>query len=277
MSVALFKPNVWSANLQVALRNNLVSENFVNHDYQGIVMGAGSVKINTLGDINIQDYDGNTINYDELSTTEDTMNIDRQKFFGFKVDDVDKAQVANSGELMTKAMSNAAYGLANTRDANNFKTIVDGAGVTIGSAEAPNNVTNATEAKALLLKLNAEADEAKVPQDGRVVGFGPKFKALLLADPYISLASPTANDALKKGYIGTLYGLELYNTNNLPKDGDNEYVVLSHKRFTTEASQIEHIEALRDPNSFKDIVRGLDVSGAKVVIPQGVIKAVVKY
>ena len=35
MSVALFKPAVWSANLLVALRNNLVSENFVNHDYQG--------------------------------------------------------------------------------------------------------------------------------------------------------------------------------------------------------------------------------------------------
>ena len=232
MSVLTFKPNVWVANLIVSLRKSLVSENFVNHDYQGVVMGAGSVKINTLGDITVKDYDGNEISYDELTTTEQTMNIDRQKFFGFKVDDVDAVQVANGGELMVKAMSNAAYSLANTRDAKNFETLAEGAGVVIGS-DAPLAVTTPTEAKAVLVKLNAEADKANVPKDGRRVAIGPEFYAQLLADPYLGLAQPTAEDVIKAGYIGKLFGLEIYNTNNLPKDGDNNVVILSHQRVMT--------------------------------------------
>lgn len=277
MSVALFKPAVWSANLLVALRNNLVSENFVNHDYQGEVMGAGSVKINTLGDITVKDYDGSDIEYEELSTTDQTLLIDRQKMFGFGVKDVDKAQVANGGELMIKAMSNSAYKLADTRDASNFAILVEGAGVEVSTTGAPLTVTTPTEAKAVLVKLVAAADKAKVPKDGRKVAIGPEFHAQLLADPYLGLAQPTAEDVLKAGYVGKLFGLEIYNTNNLPKADGGEYVVLSHPSFMTEASQIEHIEALRDTKNFQDLVRGLDVSGAKVIRPQGVIKAVVKY
>lgn len=278
MSVTSFIPQLWSAKLKTQLRNKLVSEKFVNHDYVGTVIGFGSVKINTLSPITVKDYDGNAIEYDDLNTTEETLLIDRKKTFGFKVDDLDYVQTANGGALMNSAVEDGAYSIADARDKANFKTLVDGAGVEIGTAGAPNNVTTAAEAKALLLKLRAAADKAKVPQEGRVVAVGPDFYNLLLNDPYITLAKATTDGVVLEAYLGRLFGLDLYNTNNLPKDeSGNDYVVLSHPKFMVEASQIEKIEALRDINAFKDIVRGLDVSGAKVIRPEGVIKAVVKY
>ena len=279
MSVNTFKRNVWAAHLLTELQKNLVSQAFVNHNYEGLVPGAKSVTINTLGDIAINDYDGSDIVFEELSTTDQTLLLDYQKDFAFEVKDVDKAQVANSGELMTQAMKKAAYKLGDDRDAKNFSTLVEGAGVTIGSVDEPIKVTTSAEAKALLLKLREAATKANVPKNGRRVAVSPEFQTALLSDTTLQMATPTADDVLKVGYLGTLFGLEIYETNNMPRDtvNDLDYAVLSHPDFMTEASQIDEMEAGRREANFSDYVKGLQVSGRKVTVPQGVIKAVVSF
>lgn len=279
MSINTFKRNVWAAHLLTELQKNLVSQAFVNHNYEGLVPGAKSVTINTLGKVTVKDYDGSDIVFEELSTADQTLLLDYQKYFGFEVKDVDAAQVANSGELMTKAMQSSAYELADDRDTKNFSTLVEGAGVTIGSVAEPIKVTNSAEAKALLLKLREAATKANVPKNGRRVAVSPEFQTALLSDTTLQMATPTADDVIKVGYLGTLFGMEIYETNNMPRDtvNDLDYAVLSHPDFMTEASQIDEMEAGRREANFSDYVKGLQVSGRKVTVPQGVIRAIVSF
>lgn len=288
MSVASFKPVVWSALLLTALKKNLVGENFINHNYEGEVVGAGSVKINSIGAIQVGTYDGTPITYEDLSTTDQTLLIDRQKYWAFQVDDVDKAQVCNSSELMTRAMSEAAYALANDADTNTFKTLVAGAGGKINTVTSnvvqviP--VTTSDAAKNVLLELNRVADEKNIPSDGRVVAVTPAFKAKLLADKYLGLNPAVGADLVRAGYIGELYGLRLFVTNNIEtKTSDASYsenctfAILAHPMGTTEAAQVDKVEALRSGDSFKDLVRGLYVSGIKVTMPDTIVTAAITF
>ena len=72
MSINNFKPEIWSAELLMALRNSLVyaQPQLVNRNYEGEISSRGqSVHITTIGDPTIFDYDsGDTINYEDVET-----------------------------------------------------------------------------------------------------------------------------------------------------------------------------------------------------------------
>ena len=53
MAITNFIRTIWDAELKQALSKKLVSQYFVNHNYEGAIMGAGSVKINQLADVNV--------------------------------------------------------------------------------------------------------------------------------------------------------------------------------------------------------------------------------
>ena len=280
MAVTSFIPTVWYSQLLRSLKPRLVGEAFVNHDVEGEVMYGGSVKINRIGNVTLKDYTGANIVYDDMSTTAETLNIDHKKYAAVQLDDVDAVQSRDGGQLMTKYTEEMARQIAEDLDAATFAEIA-GAAVaanTIGDDTTPIQLATAADAKALLLKLKTKADKANVPVDGRRLACGPDFENLLLSDPYINLAPPTTQDSLKAGYIGKLYGIEIYSTNNIGQtEGNNDQIVLSHPLFTTEINQIQNMEALRLQTSFKDAVRCLSVSGRKTVMPEGVAKAVVSY
>ena len=46
---------------------------------------------------------------------------------------------------------------------------------------------------------------------------------------------------------------------------------------TTEAAQVDKVEALRSGDSFKDLVRGLYVSGIKVIMPDTIVTAAITF
>ena len=284
MAVSSFIPTIWTAALLKVLPTRLVSQWGVNHDYQGDVLIGGSVKINDLGDITVGDYNpSGTITYQDLSTTAQTLNIDSSKYWGFKVDDVDARQAA--GNLIIPAMERAADKLARTIDGLNFATMSSGVatanviGGDGGSGEAdPVTVTTVAQAKKLLLDMKTVADKNDVPDDGRVFYCTPEFENLLLGDTTLNMSPATATDTLKAGYVGRLYGIDIFRSNNLPMTtGSNNIAILTHSIATTEAYQIDKTEALRSENSFKDLVRGLYVSGRKVIRPTCIVKGIVTY
>ena len=280
MAVTSFIPTVWYSQLLRSLKPRLVGEAFVNHDVEGEVMFGGSVKINKIGNVTLRDYEGSDITYEDMATSALTLNIDLQKYAAVQLDDVDAVQSRDGGQLMAKYTEEMARQVAETIDQATFGEIAGSAtsGNTLGDDTTPEVVTDGTSAKKLLLKMKTLADKANVPVDGRRLACPPDFENALLADPYINIAPPTAQDTLKAGYIGKLYGIEIYSTNNLPEtEGHNNVLILSHPLFTTEVNQIQNMEALRLQNAFKDAVRCLSVSGRKTVMPEGVIKAVVSF
>lgn len=272
MAITSFIPTIWHAELLQNLQKELVSGAFFNHNYEGEIMHAGSVKINKLADVQLRDYAG-TVTYDSANTADVTLTIDTKKYFAVKVDDVDKAQA--KGELRAPITQNGASQLAAARDKANFKELVTGAGVKLDNSGSGYTVQTAEDAKALLRAMKLAADKANVPQSGRVFVAEWDFANLLLGDTALVVNPQFSQAIINNGYVGRLYGIDLYASNNMYKGaGDDEcYAVLSHRAFATEADQIQELEALRPESSFSDAIRGLDVSGRKVVMKEGVICA----
>src|SRR4051794_7105006 len=120
MAISNFQPTIWSATLLDTLKNALVfgAPGVVNRDYEGEIKAAGNtVKITSISDPTIGDYVKDTdITVQALTDATRSLVIDKQKYFAFEVDDVDAAQSANGGALMTQAAVQAAYALRNVAD-----------------------------------------------------------------------------------------------------------------------------------------------------------------
>jgi len=282
MAVSSFIPTIWSAQVIQALKKRLVGENFVNHNYEGEILqgGGGSVKINRIGDVTLRSYDGSDITYEDMDTEATTLNIDNIKYCAVEMDDVDAVQVRDAGALMGAYTDRMAYNIAEHLDRTTFTEIAGAAvGTNVyGSDASPIVVSNGATAKAVVLKLKSMCDKAGVPKDGRRLAASSDFTGYLLGDPYINIAAPTTQDSLVAGYIGKLYGFEIFETENIPDTtGNKAQVIASHPMFTTEANQLQKFEALRSEKSFKDLVRALLVSGTKTIMPEGVMKAIVSF
>jgi hypothetical protein len=85
MAVTSFIPELWNARLLYALEKNHVATNLVNRNYEGEIKNAGdTVHINSLGAVSVRSYaQGTDLTYDALSTTDQTLVIDQQKYFAF--------------------------------------------------------------------------------------------------------------------------------------------------------------------------------------------------
>ena len=114
-----FIPTVWAARLLSALDKELVygQTNVSNRDYEGDIRVAGNtVKIASIGDVTIGDYEKDTPigDPDILTDTDQTMLIDQQKFFHFFVDSVDRAQ--QNVNVLDEAMRRSAWKLRDAAD-----------------------------------------------------------------------------------------------------------------------------------------------------------------
>ena len=70
---------------------------------------------------------------------------------------------------------------------------------------------------------------------------------------------------IKKGIVGMYDDFKVIMSNNMAKDGSFAYCDVRGKKAIAFAGQINEVEALRAEKRFKDIVRGLDTFGAKVI------------
>lgn len=264
MSVQNFIPTVWSAKLNESLKKSLVFGNVVNNDYQGDAKFGNTVKINSIGAITIGDYDkaNGTGEPEELNSAQTTLLIDQQKFFNFKVEDIDKAQ--SNVDLLEGAMKEAGYGLADVADqyiASFYTEVV--AGNTIGNDTTP-IVPTKDNAYDYLVDLGVKLSEANVPKSDRFVVVPEFFYGLLQKDARF-VKDPAV---LATGYIGSVNGMTVYTSNNVANTAGSKYKVMAgHKSAIAFASQIDSVEAYRPEKSFSDAMKGLQVYGAKVIKP----------
>ena len=271
MAVTNFIPELWSARLLNALDKSHVFANVVNRDYEGDIKKMGdTVHINTIGAVTIGTYTQNTdfsSGPETLATTDQTLTIDQAKYFNFQVDDIDAAQAA--GDIMDKAMTRAAYGLADASD----KYI---AGILAGAADATNTVS--TSAVALtssnvyenVVKMRTILDKANVPTAGRWLVIPPEMYALILLDDrFVKTGGEMAEGILRTGLVAQAAGFDIYLSNNCVSADVSSKVTYTITggvdSAATYAEQIVSTEAYRPEKRFADAVKGLHVYGAKVV------------
>lgn len=270
MAITTFIPTIWEARLMAHLDKSLIYGNLCNRDYEGDISQAGdTVIINQIGDITIKDYKKTEdITLDDVDGTPTQLKIDQQKYFAFKVDDVDAAQA--NVNLIDAAMQRASYGVRDVVD-QYIASFYKKAGVTkgLGSDTTPLALTTAAQAYESLVDLKCALDDKNVRADGRFVVVPSWFYGLMLKDERFVAAGTAKTDAvLSNGFIGTAAGFNIYQSNNVPNTANAKYKILAG---TTDAisfaSQVTKTEAFRPEKSFCDAIKGLFVYGAQVVQP----------
>jgi len=280
MAITLFQPEIWSAELLVALEKATVyaAPGVVNRDYEGEISNAGdTVRITSLADPTIGTYAPHTdITVEALTDAQITLLIDQAKYFAFEVDDVEKRQSQNGGALLTEQARKAAYRLRDTTDA--FVAGLMAAGVSAGNLIAEQTVSVASnKAYDVLVDLGVKLDQSNVQEEGRWVVVTPAFYGLLLKDSRFVASGDAAGAATRaNGKVGEAAGFTIRKSNNAPDGpgaGAGKLIIAGYDGAVTYADQINKTEAARKEKGFSDIVKGLHLYGSKVVRPTGLAAA----
>ena len=262
MAVTHFIQQIWSKKIldDLELKTKLVKNCL--RSYEGDCKYARSVKILGVGEPTIAAYDSTTdINTEEMSDKGQLLTIDQANYFSFYVDDINQAQSVPG--LKDEYQRKASHGLAVARDtyvANLIKGVTTATNVTTASALTQAAVKTAIDAAIVALRERNFDEEGVIEITPAVYNV---FKNELIT---LSTDNP---EYIKNGKVGVYDGFDVIMSNNMAKDttGTTKYAYcdIRGKKAIAFAGQINEVEALRSEKKFKDIVRGLDTFGAKVI------------
>lgn len=268
MAITNFIPEVWSAAILEALRAKLVFPSLCNRDYEGDIREAGdTVHITGYNDVTVHEYTrGQAITVDDVTDKEAAvLKIDKSDYFAFKVNDLDKTQA--KADLTGKFTNSAAYNMM-----KNVETYISNLMDTAVTTPAK-TVAVGTPADAYLAVVEAgrKLDVQNVPDEGRWLVVSPDFYALLLQDSRFIEGTEAGHNTLLNGVVGQVRGFTVVKSNNVPHKSaspDTQSILAGTNAAVTFAQQVSKVEAMRMQTDFADMVRGLDLYGAKVIRPE---------
>ena len=145
-----------------------------------------------------------------------------------------------------------------------------------------------TSPLAILNRMARLLDAQNVDTDGRWVVVDPVFKEILMdEDAKLINRDYGGEGEVRNGRLpGTIRGFRVYTSNNLPFEGTGAgtsasagseanygVIVAGHDSAAAVADQIAKTESFRSPDTFADIVRGMQLYGRKILRPEGLITA----
>lgn len=255
MAVTHFIQSIWSKKIQDDLELKCKLVDNCLRDYEGDVKQAGSVKILGVGEPTIGTYNsGEDINIEEMNDKGQMLTIDQANYFAFYVDDVNQAQSVPG--LKEKYQEKAVHGLAVARDTYVAKLIKGATNVTTATNLTQDAVKQAIDNAIVALRERNFDEEGVIEITPAVYNV---FKNCLIT---LSTNNP---EYIKKGIVGVYDDFNVVMSNNMVKDSSHAYCDVRGKKAIAFAGQINEVEALRAEKRFKDIIRGLDTFGAKVI------------
>lgn len=268
MAITNFIPEVWSAAILEALRAKLVFPSLCNRDYEGDIREAGdTVHITGYNDVTVREYTrGQAITVDDVTDKEAAvLKIDKSDYFAFKVNDLDKTQA--KADLTGKFTNSAAYNMmknVETYISNLMDAAVDTPAKTVA-------VGTPADAYLAVVEAGRKLDVQNVPDEGRWLVVSPDFYALLLQDSRFIEGTEAGHNTLLNGVVGQVRGFTVVKSNNVPSkkaSPDTQSILAGTNAAVTFAQQVSKVEAMRMQTDFADMVRGLDLYGAKVIRPE---------
>lgn len=255
MSVQNFIQTIWSKKIQDALELKCKLVDNCLRDYEGDCKYARTVKILGVGEPTIAAYDSTKdITIEDMKDAGQELTIDQQNYFAFYVDDVDKAQSVKG--LPEEYQRKAVHGLAVARDTYVANLIKGATNATTASNLTQEAVKQAIDDAIVKLRERNFDEEGVIEITPAVYNV---FKNCLIT---LSTDNP---EYIKKGKVGVYDDFDVIMSNNMAKDSTHAYCDIRGKKAIAFAGQINEVEALRAEKRFKDIIRGLDTFGAKVI------------
>ena len=294
-----FIPEIWSGKLIQNFYDATVLTAISNTDYTGEIKGQGdTVNIRTIPNISIRDYvKGQTLTVDNPDKPKLQLLIDKGEYFACVEDDIDKVQ--SDIKLMDQWSKDASEQMkikidqrvlpdmlvdiaaANKGTAAGAKS----AAFNLGATSAPITVTKdgaggTVSVLDLIVDMGTVLDEANCPEQDRYLVI-PARMAGMIKKSELKDASLTGDSQtpLRNGRLGMIDRFTLYVSHNLKYTAGDlaTNIVAGHKMGFTFASQMTEMETLRSTTTFGDIIRGLQVYGYKVVKPEALTTAYVKF
>ena len=268
MAITNFIPEVWSAAILEALRAKLVFPSLCNRDYEGDIREAGdTVHITGYDDVTVHKYvRGQAITVNDVNDKEAAvLEINQSDYFAFKVNDLNKAQA--KADMTGKFTNSAAYNMmknVETYISNLMDTAVDTPAKTV-SVDTP------ADAYLAVVEAGRKLDVQNVSDEGRWLVVSPDFYALLLQDSRFIEGTEAGHNTLLNGVVGQVRGFTVVKSNNVPRKSaspDTQSILAGTNAAVTFAQQVSQVEAMRMQTDFADMVRGLDLYGAKVIRPE---------
>lgn len=184
----------------------------------------------------------------------------------------------NDELLAAHKLFNGAF--SNTNQANSIPTAVGGGSGVVSPL-------------AILNRMSRVLDQKNVDTEGRWFVADPVFYELLMDENSKLInndfaANQNAGGILRNGRVasGLIRGFRVYKSNNLPFLGTGPgtsagsgstanygVIVAGHDSAVATAQQISKTESYRDPNSFADIVRGMQLYGRKILRSEALMTA----
>ena len=155
-----------------------------------------------------------------------------------------------------------------------------------GATSIPSATASPLQVIARMARL---LDQQFVDSEGRWLVVDPVFMEILKdEDSRLLNADFGESNGLRNGLtVNNLHGFRVYVSNNLPSVGTGPgttgtanqltnfgVLVAGHDSAVASAQQIAKTETYRDPDSFADIVRGMNLYGRKILRPEAIATAV---
>jgi N4-gp56 family major capsid protein len=269
MAYTNFQPEIWSKQLLSVFDKQVVMAKLVNTDYEGDIKEAGtSVRVRSYGNVTINTYTRNqTLSFETLTDPMQTLMIDQQRYFAFRVDDLDLAQ--SNINLKDGYTERAAIAIRNVVDSHLFGkyTEVQTSNVQ-GTLAAPLTVNKNTIYN-YITQMAEALDTNNVPNENRALVISPKYKTVMLQAPEFVRAGIMGDSVVQNGRVGQLAGFDVYVSTNIPVLAGGVVPMMAlHPQFLSFASQVAQVEAVRPADQFSTVVRGLYLYGSKVFHPE---------
>jgi len=286
-SASKFIPQVWSGKLVEKFYTATVFGAIANTDYEGEISDYGDqVIIRTTPTLTITDYQiGDALNYETPINANTTLDINKGKYFAFTLDDVDSMQ--SDINLMDDWAEDASEQMKIAVDSDVITNIItdvstDNKGIAAGVISGDINLgatgTNGDAAIQItastildyIIDMGTVLDEQNVPETGRWLVMPAWMVATIKKSDLkdASLAGDTTS-IMRNGLVGMVDRFMLYLSNNIIGITEGTATLYKpiggHSSGLTFAAQMTKMETLPNPDTFGQLVRGLNVYGYKVV------------
>ncbi len=206
----VFRPNVWSKEVLMFVKANLVLVPLVRHYDREISSYGQTVEIPNVSTITANAKSQNTVvtlNYN--TETKTTITINQHYESSFLVEDF--AAVQAKYDLRSAYTEAAAYAIAAKID--------NGLAAAMTAAWTGYGTFGTVISDTLILAVNRYLDDAKAPQTDRSLVVTPQGKQELLnIDKYIrydAIGIGGDQNSIRNGQIGEIYGVRVYMSQNL--------------------------------------------------------------
>jgi len=299
-SASKFIPVVWSGKLVEKFYTATVFGAIANTDYEGEISDYGDqVVIRTTPTLTITNYTiGDALTYETPISNNTTLDINQGKYFAFTLDDVDAMQ--SDINLMDDWAEDAAEQMKIAVDSDvvtNILTDISATnkGVSAGAISGDINLgdtgtngdtavlVNSTNILDYIVDIGTVLDEQNVPETGRWLVM-PAWMVATIKKSDLKDASLAGDGTsiLRNGLVGMVDRFYIYLSNNIVGIVEGTATIYKpiagHSAGLTFAAQMTKMETLPNPDTFGQLVRGLNVYGYKVIegnyLATGVVKKV---